>query len=275
MSSDEKPLNGRRVVVTRAAEQAADLKLRLEALGAEVLLLPLVEFGPAGDPAPLDRALAELPTFDWLFLTSQNAVRYLVARARATGVDLRGLLARRRRQPRVAAVGRSTERAARGEGWRVDYVSDGRGGRDLAEGLSGEIRRRRILLPRSDRAGGELPAALAAAGALPEEVVAYRTKATPTLDSAITGRMTRGEVDVVTFASPSAVEALAARLGGETLCDWARATRLAAIGPATAAAIRQAGLEVAIEAPVSTAAGMAAAIAAYFATKPVTRRGSA
>ncbi len=261
------------MVVTRAAEQASELTERLEALGAEVLPLPLVAFAPAADPAPLDRALAELETFEWLFLTSRNAARFLSERARATGLELSSLLAPHRPRPRVAAVGHATEQAARQLGWRVDHVSIGKGGLDLARELAKEIRGQRVLLPRSDRASAELPKALAGAGADAVDVVAYRTLPAQSADPAVLGRIERGEADVMSFASPSAFSALAARFGEEKLRRVVAATRIAAIGPTTAAAIRRAGFEVAIEAQASSAAGLAAAIASYFANHPVTPGG--
>lgn len=273
MTSEAKPLEGRRVVVTRAAEQASELTGRLEALGAEVLTLPLVAFAPPADPAPLDRALEELESFDWLFFTSQNAVRFVAARARLMGQDLGPLLDQRRLRPRVAAVGRATEQAVLEQGWRVDRVASGKGGLDLAHELRKEVRGRRVLLPRSDRASSELPRVLAEAGAEPFAVVAYRTLPAAKLDPAVLGRIERGEVDVLSFASPSAFSALAAHYGAEKLPRLAALARLAAIGPTTAAAIRRAGLEVAIEAAATNAAGLAAAIASHFARNPVTRGG--
>jgi uroporphyrinogen-III synthase len=273
MASKDKPFEARCVVVTRAAEQSSELITRLETLGAEVLPLPLVEFALPLDRSPLDRALRQLEDFDWLLLTSQNAVRFVADRARAIGLDLAAKLGSANTRPRVAAVGSVTERAALDQGWRVDRVSSGHGGIDLARELGGEIRGRRVLLPRSDRAKGDLPRALRDAGAEPVEVVAYRTLPAAKMDPAVLGRIERGEVDVVSFASPSAFAALRAHFGDETFRRVAAEMRIAAIGPTTAAAIRRAGVEVAIEASVSSAAGLAAAIAAYFTRNPVTPGG--
>jgi uroporphyrinogen-III synthase len=264
MSPEDKPLANRRVVVTRAAEQASELAERLETLGAEVLLLPLVEFLPPEDTGPLDEALAAIESLDWLLLTSQNAVRFVAARAGAIHVHLAARLAPSNARPKVAVVGRMTEKATIQEGWRVDRVSAGHGAIDLARELESDIRGRRILLPRSDRATSHLPQALVAAGATPVEVVAYRTMPAGAIDPGLLARIERGEVDVVSFASPSAFLALGERLGAEPLRRLAETAQLAAIGPTTAAAIRRAGFEVSIEAEVSTAAGLAAAIATHF-----------
>ena len=73
------PLFGQRIVVTRDARQAAELAEPLEELGAEVLLLPVIEIRPPADPGPLDRAIARLDTYDWLIFTSVNGVRSFVA----------------------------------------------------------------------------------------------------------------------------------------------------------------------------------------------------
>lgn len=265
MPTDDKPLEGRRVVVTRAAEQSAELTARLEALGAQVLLLPLIEFAPPDDFEPLDRAFAELDRFDWLFLTSQNTVRFLAARARSISYDLAAKLAEQNKCPRVAAVGSSTAEAAREQGWRVDRVSGGRGGRELVRELASELRGLRVLVPRSDRARGDLLRALAETGSTPVEIVVYKTVSAPRIDSAILERIERGEVDAMSFASPSAFSAFVESVGMETLKRLIASVRIAAIGPTTAAAIRGQGMSVTIEASIPTSAGLAAAIAAHFA----------
>jgi uroporphyrinogen-III synthase len=270
MPEEDKPLARRCVVVTRAAEQASELAERLGTLGAEVLLLPLVEYLPPQDSGPLDRALRDIGGFDWLLLTSQNAVRFMAARAGTLHVDLVAKLGPSKARPKVAVVGEMTERAAIAEGWRIDRVSSGHGAIDLARELGRQIEGCRVLLPRSDRATSQLPQALTAAGATPVEVVVYRTVPSGNVDPAILERIERGEVDVVSFASPSAFLALGERLGAETFRRLAGAARLAAIGPTTAAAIRRAGFDVTIEAEISTAAGLAAAIATHFSKNSVT-----
>lgn len=268
MTTDDKPLEGRRVVVTRAAEQSAELAARLEALGAQVLLLPLIEFTPPDDAAPLDHALGQLDRFDWLFLTSRNAVRFLAERARSISLDLAAKLAAENERPRVATVGRATAAATSEQNWRVDRISSGRGGLDLARELAAELRGCRVLLPRSNRAMAELPRALADAGAEAVEVVAYKTSSATAVDPAVLDRIERGEIDALSFASPSAFSALVDNIGLERLRRLIVSAPIAAIGPATATAIRRSGLAVAIEARVPTVAGLAAAIAAHFASHP-------
>lgn len=269
MAIDDKPLEGRRVIVTRAAEQALELTTRLKALGAEVLQLPLVEFAPAEDTKPLDEALAEIERFDWLLLTSQNAVQFLAARAKERGVDLGAALDSQKPRPQVAVVGRMTETVARAQKWRVDRVASGSGGLEMVRELESELSRKRILLARSDRATPDLPRALRSSGADVVAVVAYRTLIAKEWDPIMVEMVRNGAIDVVTFASPSAFHSLEERLDESAFRKLTSAARLAAIGPTTAAAIREGGCAVAIEARVPTAAGLVAAIAAYYASHPV------
>lgn len=274
MTADDKPLQGRRVVITRAPEQSAELAARLKALGAQVLFLPLVEFAPPDDPAPLDRALAELDHFDWLLLTSQNAVRFLGARARSLSLDLPAKLAAKNQRPRVATVGAATAAAAREQNWRVDHISQGSGGIDLVREFGPKLNGRRVLLPRSNRAMPGLARALGEAGAQTVEAVAYKTIFATHVDSAILDRIARGEVDALSFASPSAFSGLVENVGLEHLKRMIESVPVAAIGPTTASAIRGRGFAVAIEARVSTAEGLAAAIASYFAKNPAISGGN-
>ena len=256
----QKPLAGKRVVVTRAPEQAQPLVQELQAYGAEVLLLPTVAFGEPQDFGPLDAALKALAQFDWIILTSQNAVRFFAKRAHTLGINCTAIP----QTLKIAVVGPVTERAAKEAGFRVDHVSIEYHGAGLAAELREEVAGRKVLLPRSDRANFYLPAALGAAGAEVVEVVAYHTVA-PVKDPVDAIHRTRdGAVDVVTFASPSAFQGFAEILGEEELRALAGQAHFAAIGPTTAAAIREAGLPVEIEAPESTSAGLAIAIARFF-----------
>ena len=255
----QKPLAGKRVVITRAPEQAQELVRRLEALGAEVLLLPSISFREPDDTTQLDAVLRELGRFDWILFTSQNAVRFFVRRCRALGLDATSWESP---SARVAVVGPATEQAAREEGLRVDHAAAQFRGEALASELRESVNGCRVLLPRSDRAGDELPAALRAAGAEVAEILAYRTALPQGAGSEPIERVRSG--DVVAFASPSAFHNFAEIVGSESLAALAHRARFAAIGPATARAIREADLAVEIEATESTSAGLAAAIASYY-----------
>jgi uroporphyrinogen III methyltransferase / synthase len=277
MTNDEKPLAGKRIVVTRAPEKSRELILALENRGAEVLLLPTVSFSAPDDWRPVDDALASVREFDWILFTSQNAVRFLSGRARELA-DNRILVSPQ--SPRIAAVGPATAQAAKEQGWSVDYIARNRIGDSLAEELGTTLAGRKVLLPRSDRVDSRLPDRLREMRADVTEVIAYRTFAPEDPDPKILARIRGREVDAIAFASPSAFHNLADSLDAAELASLSRLIEFAAIGPTTAQAIRNAGARVGIEindASSVGAAGLADAIAKYYAarhsaTAPAARR---
>lgn len=255
----QKPLAGRRIVVTRAAEQARELSARLSALGAEVTLLPAISFAEPQDSGPLEAAIASLADFDWLLFTSANAAHFFARRCRARGVDPRGT--QKSGKPLfVAAVGPATSEAAAAEGFLVGHMAEEFRGAELARELADQLKGKKVLLPRSDRATRDLPDALRISGGEVTEVIAYRTLECDSPERESLGALRRGEVDVVSFFGASAFHSLVGYLGAESL----RGVALAAIGPVTAGAIRAAGLNVAIEAPEATSDAFIAALLRHF-----------
>lgn len=265
LGNPDQPLRGKRVVVTRAPEQAHTLVEELEDLGAEILLMPTVSFSDPVDMESLDAALRLVGQFDWVLFTSANAVQFVSKRCRALGLDGGKLQAPR---PMVAAVGPATASAAEEAGFRVDFVAKQARGVALADELWGSINGRKILLPRSDRGDKELPAALLEAGGQVTEVVAYRIMAAPPPEPEVRRLVGSGEVDAVTFASPSAFRQFSDILGKEVVVRIAQRAVFAAIGPTTAEAIRSQGFPVEIQAADPSPIGLAAAIANYFARIP-------
>jgi uroporphyrinogen III methyltransferase / synthase len=254
-------LAGKRVVVTRAPEQASELIRELERLGAEVLILSTVSFAPPSDWQPVDSALRAIDEFDWILLTSQNAVRFLAQRVRELKLGPKVL---ETEKPSIAAIGSATARAASESGFRVDYTARERSGEGLARELQASLKNSRVLLPRSDRADDRLPNLLRGAGAQVTEVVAYRTAVPEPPNAGIVDRVQRGEVDAIVFASPSAYHNLSDVIGAKQLAELSSRLDFAAIGPTTARALREAAARVAIEANESSAAGLADAIAKHY-----------
>lgn len=261
-----KPLEGRCVVITRAAEQSDELRERLEKLGARVLLLPAVSFFGPSDTGQLDRVIALLETFDWIFFTSANAVRFFADRCRKVGRDVRV-----GRMPRCAVVGPATDGVAAQAGFTVDYVAQEFRGVALARELGASVAGKRVLLPRSDRAGSDLPDALKHAGAEVTETVVYHTGGIGPCEPGVLEAVRDARVDVVSFFSPSAVENLRIELGAEVMSRLGARAAFAAVGPVTAAALRKAGLPVAIEASEATAESVAAAITKHFSSPSVSQ----
>lgn len=258
----EVALKGRRIVVTRAPEQAEDFVRALEAYGAETLLLPTIAFADAEDTVPLDRAVSDLEKFDWVIFTSRNAVKFLVSRFRPLQIPserVSHLLL----TPNVAVIGPATSDEAWSVGFIPEYEAEESSGESLTSELGERLRGRRVLLPRSDQADSKLSEALRAAGAEVTEVVAYRNVAPP-LDSKVLHAIREATVDVITFFSPSAYRQLIDEIGVETLRRQSGKILIASIGPTTSNAITQDGLQVAIEASTTSAEGLSEAIAEYF-----------
>ena len=258
------------MVNTRAPEQAQELTDALAALGAEIRQLPMVNFAPPEDSAELDAALRKFTEFDWVVFTSQNAVRFVFRR----GCELKSRRSTQPARPLIAAVGPATAQAARNLDIRVDYVAENQSGEALAAELRGRMAGMKVFLPRSDRADDRLPALLRAAGADVLEVEAYRTTAPESVDTQVLESIKSAAVNAVVFASPSAFDNFRGALAPGTVADLSKRVQFAAIGPTTAGAIRDAGAQVAIEADESSAAGLAEAIAKYYAKSPSTARHS-
>jgi uroporphyrinogen-III synthase len=252
-------LAGRRIVVTRALQQARELTMRLTALGATVISLPAISFADPLDRSMLDVAIAGLDEFDWLLFTSANAARFFARRCRMLGVVPHAAQAEGH-FPFVAAVGPATSEAAAAEGFLVAHMAEEFQGAALARELTEELAGKKVLLPHGDLANSELPQALRDAGADVTKVICYRTLEAGSAAPEALEAVRRGDVDVVTFFSGSAFHSLFGLLGKEALGRLA----IAAIGPVTAGEIRRVGLTVAIEAPEATTKAFVAALVGYF-----------
>src|SRR5260221_167542 len=172
------PLAGKRVVVTRAVEQSQPLMEALRNAGAEPVLLPLLAFAPPDDPAQLDACLKNGAQFDWVFFTSQNALRVVQQRCAILELSLPTVFD----GVKIAAVGSATAEAVTDAGLPVSLISRIHNGVALAEELASEVQGKRIFLPRSDRANPELIAVLKRLGAQVTPVGAYKT-VSPNSDS--------------------------------------------------------------------------------------------
>jgi uroporphyrinogen-III synthase len=263
MRSEGMPLSGKRIVVTRAREQAEQFARRLEELGARVVSLPTIDFAPVEDTSALDRALATWDSFDWLILTSQNAVRFVSQRARELGITFST-----NDKPHVAAVGPETARTAAGEGFTVNHVTGVFRGAQLAKELGPLLRGQRVLLPRSDLASQELPQSLAAYGAILTDVVAYRTLAPRPSSGEALEVIRKRQVDAVAFASPSAFRNFVEILGEQESRELAEIAAFVTVGPTTSQAVRAAGIRVAAEAKESTMESLLQTLQEYFAAAP-------
>jgi uroporphyrinogen III methyltransferase / synthase len=261
--SQDRPLAGRTVVVTRPKEQAASLAGPFEALGAEVLLVPTIRIEPRALDDEVAAVLSELATYRLVAFTSANAVRVFagyLARWSGDGGMPAG--------PVVAAVGPATAAALEKHGLACHLVPDEYVAEGLADALEGKdvaAAGARVLIPSARDARDVLPDTLRARGAVVDVLHIYDTVAAGEL--AVPAARVEA-ADYVTFTSASTAKRLAALLeaaaedAGTPLRERLAGARLCSIGPVTSEALRDLGLEVAVEAREYTAAGLVEAVAA-------------
>jgi uroporphyrinogen III methyltransferase/synthase len=235
---DDRPLFGKRIVVTRSREQAADLVDMLEDRGAEAILAPTIRIEPPDDPAALDRACAEAGSYDWIVFTSSNGVDAFMQHLLATG-DIRDL-----KGVRLCTVGPSTAARLARFGLKVDLTPAEYRGEALVSAFRaiGPLEGVRFLLPRADIARELLADELRESGAHVTEVAAYRTvvgTAEHDAEQDIYRMLLDKQIDAVTFTSASTVRNFASMLGRDQAADLLRGTVVACIGPVTAEAAQQ------------------------------------
>ncbi|MGH0031775.1 MAG: uroporphyrinogen-III C-methyltransferase [Myxococcota bacterium] len=258
---ERQPLFGKRVLVTRSEDQAGDLSMALVSAGALPVVVPMIEMQPARDPAPLDAALARLADYDALVFTSANAVRFTHARAVERGVDPAAF------EGRVLCVGPATADAALAAGFPVHHLP---ANRFDAEGVLALVREafpargRRFLLPGSASARSVLPDGLRADGGEVDAVVAYHTLPAAVDAGALRARLLAGELDVLTFTSPSTARHFLGHLDDASREAAGRCV-VAAIGPVTADALRAAGLPPDVVSPSAGVPALVAALEAHVA----------
>ena len=256
---DNRPLFGKRILVTRARQQASALSELLIAHGAQPVELPAIDIKPLADTAELDRAIVNLHNYHWILFTSVNGVTMFFQQLRNHYQDARvfsGL--------KVGAIGPATARALEAKGIRPDYVPSVYTSQGIIAGLKKQgISGQRFFIPRADIANDELVQGIRKLGAEVDAVASYRTVSAHSANAQIKQMFSSGDIDVITFTSSSTISSLIAMLGGkkELLCN----SKIACIGPKTADTAVSAGLNVDIIAREQTIPGLVAAIEGYFA----------
>jgi uroporphyrinogen-III synthase len=248
------PLAGRRVLVTRAAHQASKLSEGLRNLGAEPVEVPVIEIQPPQDFAPLDRALTDLATYDWLILTSANTVHALADRAAALGLHLSATP-----HLNIAAVGEATATAAREAGLPVTLVPETYVAESLTTSLASQTRGKKVLLARAAVARDVIPHALRAAGATVDIVDAYQNVMSESAPVLLREALQQG-IAAAAFTSSSTVTHLAEAARQAGIAFPFAGVAAISIGPITSATLREHGWEPAAEASPSDVPGLIQAI---------------
>ena len=266
----DKPLAGKRIVVTRARAQARALAKQIEELGGEVIEFPTIEIQPPENFSAFDAAVAKIESYDWLMFTSVNAIAPFLARLQHGGKTVKML-----EHLDVGAIGPETAKELAANGVSCCLVPQ----RYQAEGILDEVtpdlmRGKRVLIPRAAEAREVLPDTLRKWGAAVDVVVAYRT-AVPVLDVApLAKRIRRREVQVITFTSSSTVKNFVRLFNRKNLAEIVNGSAIACIGPVTAYTVEQLGGHAAIVATEFTIPGLVSAIVDHFESRPTSKVGA-
>ena len=261
----QRALSGLRVLVGRARHQAGALSSELRKLGADVLEIPFIEIRPPRSFKPLDTALKNLKTYDWLILTSVNGVDAMWERLAKLRITKRSLT-----HLNVAAIGPATKKAIEKRGVKVDVVPDEYVAESVVRSLKKKVKGKSVLLVRAKIARDVIPNELRKAGASVDVFEAYETVVPAASRARLRTALKnpRRRPNVITFTSSSTVKNFVELLGaaGRTHNGQRppalKKVALASIGPVTSATLRDLKLGVDIEAREYTIPGLIQAIVA-------------
>lgn len=255
---DNRPLFGKRVLVTRARHQASSLCKLLEERGAEPIELPAIDIRPLADTGELDRAIGNLRHYQWLVFTSTNGVEAFFQRLFSLKQDARAL-----HGLKIGAIGLTTAELLETKGVAPDYIPDTQNNRGFVSGLSDwKITGQNFLLPRADIADEELTRGIRELGGEPDDIAAYITVSATNERERVREILVSDTIDVITFTSSSTVSNLMAVFNDEK--PAIDNPKIACIGPKTAETAEKAGLRVDIIAGEQTIPGLVAAIEEHF-----------
>lgn len=249
------PLAGTRILVGRARHQAGSLSTSLRGLGASVIEIPFIEIRKPQSYGPLDDALKNIKSYDWLILTSANGVEAMWERMRKLRITRRTL-----ERLQIAAIGPATKKAIVKHGLKVKMVPEEYVAESVVKGLRDKVPGKRVLLTRAKVARDVIPEELRSAGALVDVVEAYETVAPEKSRERLRALMRNASrrPHVVIFTSSSTARNFAGLLG--RVEPPLKGMQFASIGPVTSATLRELRMPVAIEAREFTMGGLIRAI---------------
>ncbi|MCP4624191.1 MAG: uroporphyrinogen-III C-methyltransferase [bacterium] len=257
---ETRPLLGKRIVVTRAREQASDLVKRLAELGAECLQYPTINVIPAPDVTPLDDAINRLSTYDWIVFTSVNGVKFFFERLFELNRDVRAL-----NNLQTAAIGPVTSQRLLEFGLKSDIIPQNYRAEAVVEAFRGEnLQGKKVLLPRAAEARPVLPVELRKMGAVVDEVTTYLTEKVVEGADLLIEQLTDKRIDLITFTSSSTVRNFNALLPPDNFKDLLDGVTIAGIGPITTDTATELGIDVHITARTYTIAGLCNAIVKHY-----------
>jgi len=268
---EKRPLFSKRLVVTRTREQASELVNLLENQGAECVEYPTISLQPVESYEVLDKALAEIGSYDWVLFTSINGVDYFFSRLFERGMDVRDL-----KGPRIAAVGKVTSESLASRGINADLLPEEFTGDGLAQSLIEKgVEGQKILIPRALKAREILPETLQDAGADVTVAPVYQnvlpgSSAGEDHKANFKESLAAKSIDMVTFTSSSTVKNFVALLdcnGPEELAELMKGIAVSVIGPITAQTVAKYGLKVHVQPDEYTIPAMVDSIVTFFTSQ--------
>ena len=253
---EKKSLWGKRIVVTRAREQASNMTAALSDLGADVLEFPTIRVVPPKDWSSLDQALENINTYQWLIFTSVNGVKFFFGRLFENHRDVRCLS-----HIKTACIGPETARALRGFGLNSDIIPKSYVAEAVVEAFRNEpLEGRGVLIPRAETARPILPVELRKMGARVDEIPVYRTEPVSENRDTLIGHLEDKTIHLVTFTSSSTVTNFKSLLPGDRMDELMKGVAVACIGPVTAETAQSIGFKVDIVAENFTIPGLCEAV---------------
>ncbi len=258
---ETKPLFGRKIVVTRAREQASDFAGRLADLGANVIEFPTIKVIKPESWANLDQALDVIDSYDWIMFTSVNGVKFFIDHLKERGGDIRDL-----KGLKVCAIGPKTAEAVENLGVRVDFTPKEYRAESIIEGLGAEnLKGKKVLIPRAKVAREVLPEEMKKLGAEVTIAEAYVTIKPEDKKDEVRKYFENGEIDAVTFTSSSTVTNFVDMWGGaEKAKELMNGVTVASIGPITSDTAKKLGLTPDVEPAEFTTSALADALKNHF-----------
>jgi uroporphyrinogen III methyltransferase/synthase len=255
-----RPLFGKRILVTRARDQATEFTDLLKLYGADPVEFPTIEVVPPDSWEALDGAIRKIEEYHWLIFTSVNGVLYFLERLKTAGKDIRAL-----KGIKLCAIGPRTAQEIERMGVRVDLMPDEYVAEALIEQMGRQsLKGQHILIPRAAVARDVLPEALRQMGAHVDVVTAYRTKR-PIRDLEwVKNLLQARQISVITFTSSSTVRNFVEMFGPEETRQLLNGVVVACIGPITAKTVEEYGINVKILPKDSTIPSLAQAIVEHF-----------
>lgn len=251
---EKKALFGKRIVVTRARQQASVLSQAIEDLGGEPWEFPVIELAPPTNPELIVKAIQQIKRFEWLVFTSVNGVDAFFKELKNQGKDVRDLAG-----TELVAIGPATQSALENKGLRVTFVPEEYRAEKIIEGLASRVLPgQSVLLARAEEARDILPESLKALGADVWDVPAYKTVLGQANKEELQGLLRDKLIHTVTFTSSSTVRNFLQLLDHDR--SLLEGVKIFSIGPITSATARELGLTVYREAEKYTIKGLVQAL---------------